>query len=331
MSIRYHVAGFRKWVRLVRRYGLPHILLYFYGGIGDQLLCSAVARELQRRRPQRLWFFTQAPELFADNPDFAAVLPLEPAPAPDTPGGQRALQFDLSLVPWARLSGATVHRTFYQGYVDGEDRDMPLVEPCIAALCRRVGLTGEITLRPYLGGEFPRPAPSTRPRIALQSSCLTARYPIANKQWPVERMAEVAHALVGEADLVQLGSEHDPLLPGVVDRRGCGLLAAARELSACHLFVGLVGFLMHLARAVDCPSVIVYGGREPPEITGYSCNANLAERPPCAPCWQYSRCDHERRCLTAISAAQVIDAVRAKLIALPSRPLPAGRFVIAAA
>lgn len=157
MSVHYHVGGFRKWVRLVRRHGFPRTLLYFYGGIGDQLMCSAVAREMQRRRRQRLWFFTQVPELFEGNPDFSAVLPLEPAPAPDTPGGQRALQFDLSLVPWARLCGATVRRTFYQGYVNGEDRDMPLLEPSIAALCRRAGLTGEVTLRPYLAGEFPAP------------------------------------------------------------------------------------------------------------------------------------------------------------------------------
>jgi len=33
---------------------------------------------------------------------------------------------------------------------------------------------------------------------------------------------------------------------------------------------------MHLARAVDCRAVIVYGGRERPEISGYICNKILS-------------------------------------------------------
>jgi ADP-heptose:LPS heptosyltransferase len=79
---------------------------------------------------------------------------------------------------------------------------------------------------------------------------------------------------------------------------------------------------MHLARAVECPSVIVYGGREPPEISGYACNANLASRPPCAPCWNYVLCDYERVCLTAITVDEVVAAVQRLLAAPPTRPLP---------
>ncbi|MDD3180117.1 MAG: hypothetical protein PHQ04_07155 [Opitutaceae bacterium] len=307
MDVRFHLAGLRRWLALVRRYGRPQRLLYFYGGIGDQLLCSAVARETQRRCPCNIWLFTQAPELFADNVDIRAALP-----------------FDLGLIPWARLSGSRPIRMFYQDHVDGEDRYAPLDEPCIAALCRRAGVTGTISLRPYLPAvPFTSPPRRTRPRIAIHSSCLSARYPMANKQWPVKSLQAVATALAPYADLVQLGSPQDPDLPGVIDRRGAPLLDAARELAGCDLFVGLVGFLMHLARAVECPAVIVYGGREPPEITGYACNTNLANRPPCAPCWQFSRCDHARLCLAAITPDSVITAVHRMLAAPPSRPLPA--------
>lgn len=323
-------------MKLVRRHGRPETILYFYGGIGDQLMCSAVGRELQRRRPRRIWFFTQSPELFADNPDFQAVLPFatgrdESERADQTPQAAAGDKFDLSLVPWARLSRTSVHQLFYQGYVDGEDRDVPLTEPCIAALCRRAGLTGEVSLRPYLPrikrvGRWP----AERPRIVVHSSCLNARYPIANKQWPVECWQSVVTELSKTADVIQLGSPQDPRLAGAIDRRGGPLLSAASELADCDLFVGMVGFLMHLARAVDCPAVIVYGGREPPEITGYSCNQNLAHRPPCAPCWAYSRCDHERICLTAITPAMVLESVQIQLSASPLRPLPADRFLLAA-
>jgi hypothetical protein len=314
MDVRAHLSGLRRWLSLVRRYGRPHRLFYFYGGIGDQLLCSAVARELQRRQPQRIWFFSQAPELFGQNADVTTTVP-----------------FDLGLIPWARLSGSRPQRLFYQALLPDENRDAPLHEPSIASLCRRAGITGKVTLRPYLPAVALRPRPSrARPRIAIHSSCLTARYPIANKQWPVERMQAVTRELAADADLIQLGSPQDPELPGALDRRGGSLLDAARELADCDLFVGLVGFLMHLARAVECPAVIVYGGREPPEITGYSCNVNLADRPACAPCWQYSQCEHDRRCLTAITPEQVVAAVRIQLAAAHSRPLPADEFTIAA-
>ncbi len=312
MDLRYHIRGFRRWLSLVRTKGVPHYLLYFDGGIGDQLLCTAVAREIQRRRERRIWFFTSSPEIFAANPDFQLILPL-----------------DLSLVPWARLSGTRVQRLFYQDLIAEENRDAPLFEPSIASLCRRVGLTGEVTLRPYLPQVTPAARRNRRrPRIAIHSSCLTARYPIANKQWPVENMRGLAKSLLAFADVVQLGTPQDPVLPGTIDCRGGLLLDAARELAQCDLFVGLVGFLMHLARAVECPSVIVYGGREPPEITGYSCNTNISNRPPCAPCWYYSRCDFNRRCLNAITPAEVLAAVHAKLDAPSPHPLPADKFLL---
>lgn len=328
MNPLYHARGLLRWAGLVRRHGRPETILYFYGGIGDQLLCTAVAREIQKRRRRNLWFFTHAPELFAGHPDLTAVLPFATgADGHDRPApGHTPVRFDLAIVPWARFAGAAVHKLFYQGYVMGEDRDEPLREHAIAALCRRAGLAGEIELRPSL----PQFAPEfrlarERPRIAIQSSCLSARFPIPNKQWPVESMAQVAAALAGFADVVQLGSTADPLLPGATDRRGLSLAAAAEEMARCDLFVGLVGFLMHLARAVDCPAVIVYGGREPAEFTGYAGNLNLASRPPCAPCWRYTSCELDRACLTAITPEQVVHAARAQLARPPARPWPAER------
>ena len=53
-----------------------------------------------------------------------------------------------------------------------------------------------------------------------------------------------------------------PPLKGALDLRGkTGLREAAAILSNSLVFIGQVGFLMHLARAVDCRSVIVYGGQ----------------------------------------------------------------------
>src|SRR5947209_3857450 len=43
--------------------------LSVFGGIGDDLLLTAVARELKRRGRRNVFVLTEHPELFAQNPD----------------------------------------------------------------------------------------------------------------------------------------------------------------------------------------------------------------------------------------------------------------------
>jgi ADP-heptose:LPS heptosyltransferase len=78
-------------------------------------------------------------------------------------------------------------------------------------------------------------------------------------------------------------------------------------------FVGLVGFLMHLARSVDCRSVIVYGGREAPWQSGYSCNENLYTPLACSPCWLWSKCDFGHRCMKEIEPQRVVTAIQTQV------------------
>ena len=76
-----------------------------------------------------------------------------------------------------------------------------------------------------------------------------------------------------KSSFIQIGSTADPPLQRVRDLRGAtGIREAAAILYHARLYVGTVGFLMHLARAVECPSVIVFGGREAPWQSGYVCN-----------------------------------------------------------
>jgi ADP-heptose:LPS heptosyltransferase len=65
---------------------------------------------------------------------------------------------------------------------------------------------------------------------------------------------------------------------------------------------------MHLARAVDCRSVIVYGGRLKPSQIGYVANKNLYTQVRCAPCWLRNNCDFDRKCMDMITTEQVIAA-----------------------
>ena len=179
-------------------------------------------------------------------------------------------------------------------------------------MCQHADITGQIELRPYLWlTDQEKAAGRIAPRqIAIQSSILSASLPIRNKEWHAGRFAAVIAALSPEYTFVQVGMKSDPKLEGAVDRRGkTDVRQTAAILSQSLVFVGLVGFLMHLARAVECRSVIVFGGREAPWQSGYGCNENLYSAMPCAPCWLWSKCDFGHQCMNRIEASQVIEAV----------------------
>lgn len=290
------------------RLGRPQATLGFLGGIGDDLLCTAPIYEWLQRGVKRIWFCTRHPGLF---PELAADPRIRLVP--DQP---RYLQLA------ARL-GQPMRPLSYSHYEAEHDRDSPLSEHIVTAMCRRAGLTGRVALRPRLAiTPSERSAQTTWAGcIAVQTSSLVASVPMLNKQWPADRMQALVNRFSGQARFIQIGSVADPALSGVDDLRGrTSLRATAAILAQTRLFVGIPGFLMHLARAVECRAVIVYGGREPAELTGYRCNINLAELPPCAPCWQRNRCDHGRVCTDAIPADRVATAVAAALAA-PRSPL----------
>jgi hypothetical protein len=271
----------------LRAGGLPSIGLFFNGGLGDDIMCSAVARELRKRGTRKIWQLTSCPEVFAGNEDVIAV------PA------------DFRLRRLCGLFGVPCLELEYPH---------PPPRHLIATLCAAAGVRGEVDLRPYVvvtdaekrGGKV-----VPRSQVAIQSSSLSARFPMRNKQWPHERFQAVVDALKEHFDFVQLGSSSDPALESAADFRGrTTVRETAGILAASQVFVGLVSGLMHLARGVDCRSVIVYGGREHPAQSGYAANINLYWDGPCSPCWQRDACDYDRQCLKDITPEAVVAAVR---------------------
>ena len=77
---------------------------------------------------------------------------------------------------------------------------------------------------------------------------------------------------------------------------------------------------MHLARAVECPAVIVFGGRTAAWQVGYSANMNLGATVPCSPCWKRNTCPHDRQCMDAVGPASVVAAID-QLLARARAPL----------
>jgi hypothetical protein len=282
---------------LLARHGRPARFFNAVGaGIGDDLLLTSVFRELQRRDRRNFWVRTTRPELYLHNDDVPVVVPpLE--------------RFDVLL----KRVGTSVVYPWYTSYHPAFDRDDPTPEQhLISIMCQKAGITGTVTLRPYLHltDEEKRLGRRAPRQVAIMSSGLDAKHAMRNKNWSLEKYQGVVTALRDRYDFVQVGSRNDPPLDGALDLRGkTSLRETAAVLHGSLAFVGQVGFLMHLARAVDCRAVIVYGGRETPAQSGYRCNENLYSAVHCSPCWRLNTCPYERMCLEQIGVQHVVDAL----------------------
>lgn len=291
-------------------WGVPaRALVFGPKSLGDDLLCTAVLREA-RRRGTPFTMFTARPELFAGNPDPAAIRPIDN-------------HYLALLRSWRRPAISPYYASAKPGVPDA---DVLPPRHAIAEMCRLGGLTGEVNLRPYLHltpAELAA-APRLPRQVAIHSSGLAAAIPYRTKEWGANRFAELATLLAGDYSLVQLGAASDPLLPGIsLDLRGRTTPRAAAAVQASSLlFVGLEGFLAHLARAVDCPAVVIHGGRADPRVFAYRANINLHTAPPCSPCGLRSTCPHDLACLTAITPAAVAAAVHTLAARPRTVPLP---------
>ena len=98
-------------------------------------------------------------------------------------------------------------------------------------------------------------------------------------------------------------------LENTIDYRASSITKSASLLANCEFFLGQEGFPMHLARAVETRSVIIYGGRLKAWQSGYPCNENIETNPHCSPCWQNNHCDYDRICLKEISVIDVLEAI----------------------
>jgi ADP-heptose:LPS heptosyltransferase len=276
------------------RFGWPSRFFQGAGHIGDDLMCSTVLRELRKRGKRSMAVVTRNPGLFEKNPDVEKVI----------------VQTEDPLNRWGR-AGLPVLTLAHTGYDPVRDMDLPPNEHILIRMCRLARITGPVEVRPYI---FLTPAELAAGRlaenqVAIQSTGLSAPLAMRNREWYPPRFQELCAVLRADVRVVQLGSDNDLKLEGAIDLRGkTTLRQTAAVLANSLIFIGLQGFLMHLARAVDCRSVILYGGREKPAITGYVANKNLYNQIRCAPCWLRNTCDFNHKCMDMISVDQVVAA-----------------------
>ena len=306
-------------ISILLKYGIPDIVLQFNGGIGDELLLTTVAFELKKRSPKlKIWQTSHSHELLQHNPAY-----------------NRVFSWNQWQLRYSHLLRSKTRRLAYAVEIVPGELELPVSSHILSILCSKAGVTGAIALRPYLYLSEDEKLAWRRNRKTLTVYCLGEHSHAAamkNKMWSVDKFQSVVDALSkkygSEIEIQQIGGKDDPQLGRVNDMRGkTTLRESAAMLSQSICCLTTVGLVMHLARAVDCPSVVVYGGREHAWQSGYICNENIESFPECSPCWKWNECDYDRKCMTAISVDEVLAAVE-RLIRRPHKQMDVETMLI---
>jgi ADP-heptose:LPS heptosyltransferase len=273
-------------------------LFSFGGGIGDELMCTPIFREIRRLNPGcHLIFVSRYPEMFQGNPSLNAV----------------------EFFPTSSFKNAICLR--YQTV-------LPPPRPLITLLAECVGLSmASNRLDPPVVAPTPdlraRIAAIPGPRIVVQPQ---ASHWTPNKQWPIESWRELLKLLLERFEVIEVGKQSlfNDLDLGLRFHKLAGETSMADfawVVSQASVFIGPLSGGMHLANAFQVPMVVIIGGYEGPEGYKYPWVECFYSPVHCAPCWLTTPCPHELKCLRAIKPEQVFNAVMKAIAPVPERSL----------
>ena len=189
----------------------------------------------------------------------------------------------------------------------------------VATLCSQVGLSGYLKISPRM---ILTEEERALARLANGKIVVIASGVVSYKSWGIEKMQAVVDACPTQS-FIQVGMPSDPLLQNVEDMRGkYSLRQLAGILSGARLFLGPVGGMMHLARSVDCPALVLLPSFESSNWL-YSEFDYVEPANRCMECDRRQSnpgsCTYSSSCLD-IEAEQVITHLR-KILASPARQL----------
>jgi lipopolysaccharide biosynthesis glycosyltransferase len=219
--------------------------------------------------------------------------------------------FEVIHPQWWRIEyGRFVNDKFYLGFVR---------KHILRLYCENIGIEGKIEIKPHLeltddDKRFGRLSPIEKKQIVIMGEGI-----FKYKTLPYEIRQTIIDELHGEFFFIQIGIHSDRLLEGVLDLRGTlSLRQVASVLYNSDLFVGTIGGLMHLARAVECPAVIAYSA-EPLELCYYAGNSYVFSETPCNICEEGKMdphrevCMNDYCCIRNISVKKMVAAILEKL------------------
>ena len=272
-------------------------LIRMNGGIGDMLLLTIITQKIFNDTGRKVNLFSKHPQIFDNNSSVNHVFSEENL-SYKAQKFIRSKFYEVTYRCWSNLLPGKAN--VFKAHV-------------VEQFCNQLGLIGNIPLKPDLlfsSEELLSFENQTLPKpyVVAQSQASHSNHPQKTKDWGIKSMQSVVNALSRNFQVIQLGSSQDVALDKVTQLAGkTTIREAGLFLSQATLFIGLEGALMHLARAVDCPSVIVWGGRLKPSQIGYPCFENLYQDMDCSPCWIPNACPHSLACMKAISPKMVLE------------------------
>jgi hypothetical protein len=185
----------------------------------------------------------------------------------------------------------------------------------------RMGLTGPVDVSPHISltaeerkfGEF------ARGKIVVKVGGNEFYKSILP-----ETMARVVEMFRGEYEFLQIGVPADGAIPGANQLFHLDLRQMAAVLANARLFVGSIGGMMHLARAVGCPAVIAISG-ESEKFDAYPSHEFVFSSTPCRHCIENclwcdvqkllpNECPSEKyKCIRGVRPDDIAAAIRKKL------------------
>jgi hypothetical protein len=251
-------------------------------GVGDVLMCTPAIRELKRLNPG-CWvtFYTDFPDWVEGLPFIDCVRPTVQAVATTI-----WLNYEPSLPPRRHLAR-----------IIGDSLGINLRDVRPSCVVR-----SELVERYRQNWKsLPRP-------LVLVTRRASAFTP--NKDWPDACWDELVARLAARATVVEVGGQ--PAEPSTcptgsyIDLRGQTTLPELiAVVSAADLQIAPITGTVHIAAAMGVPSVVIYGGYEPPVCTDYPGNIGLYSPVECAPCWLRTPCPYGKKCLHMITPNQV--------------------------
>ena len=285
------------------------------GGIGDMLLLTIIFRKIFEVSGEKVITISAFKEIFLLN---QAV--------------QKVYGKENPLINFRKLVGFDYHDITYRCWSNLLPAKKDIFNShAIEQFCHQLEIRGSVSLKPeicFSNEEVNSFSKTSADYIVVQSQASHSNQPQTTKDWSVQSMQEVVDFLGSSFEVIQVGSQKDSRLAGVTDY--CGkttIREAGLLLRKSRMFLGLEGALMHMARAVDCPSVIVWGGRLKPHQIGYPCFENVTVDLECSPCWLPNACPHDLKCMKEITSEHVIDACE-KILSQKDTELPVDKIEI---
>jgi len=200
-------------------------------------------------------------------------------------------------------------------------------------LLSAIGIRG---IHPRIRLQLPKPNAQTMVLLEKIQKPIITIHPGAQwngwqRCWPTQRYADLIKRIIDELDaaVILLGDFGDKELnekirigldlPNIVDIAGkTSLSDAAHIISNSHLFIGNDSSLLHLAAALETPSIGIFGPTSPQQVIPESAYIRAVYHDlSCRPCYDHqplykNKCS-DKECLTKLSVEQVMAKVRSMI------------------